>query len=45
LCTDGEVEVGNVSITAGRAAFVPAAESSALVRGHGRIFVATVGAL
>jgi mannose-6-phosphate isomerase len=45
LCTDGEAEVGNVSITAGRAAFVPAAESSALVRGHGRIFVATVGAL
>ncbi|HEX3337082.1 MAG TPA: mannose-6-phosphate isomerase, class I [Jatrophihabitans sp.] len=44
LCTEGQVEVGDVVITAGQAAFVPAVESSAPVRGQGRIFVATVGA-
>ncbi|MFN2560981.1 MAG: mannose-6-phosphate isomerase, class I [Jatrophihabitans sp.] len=42
LAVEGEVSVGPVALTAGRAAFVPAGESTR-VSGRGLLFVATVG--
>jgi mannose-6-phosphate isomerase len=42
LCAEGDVSVGPVALSGGRAAFVPAGEP-ATVSGHGLAFVATVG--
>jgi mannose-6-phosphate isomerase len=43
LCTAGSVSVANVSLSPGRAAFVPATLRSVAVTGRGRIFVGAVG--
>ena len=42
LCTDGSVEVGELALRPGRAAFVPAGEAATLT-GDGTVFVASVG--
>ncbi len=44
LCTDGKTEVGDVTLGAGRAAFVPAALHTRIA-GTGQVFVAGVGTL
>jgi mannose-6-phosphate isomerase len=44
LCTAGSVAVADISLTPGRAAFIPAASGTVLITGAGRIFVGAVGA-